>query len=423
MLGYEKPRRRSPFDAHEYWQQRQSKRNQRARAELAAVGNDNELTFEKAFSRDRLYACWEQLKLKNGPAPGVDGITFDDVSPFELGQIAGMVSTAVLNGSYRPHPTRPVKIPKTSSGWRTLQIGILADRMVAKAFNIAVQSLLEEVYLDGSWGFRVGRSPLAMLADMEANMIKNDCWVITVDDIANAFDNVPIDRTIAAYSELLNQHANRLPDTGDYLQLLEVILKGSNPDRRIGIDQGNPVSPSALNALLQVNHDTPLEQSGTLWYRYADNLVYVTKSVSEGQQALCQARDLLCHVGMTLKGPGYSTNLATGDTALLGLTLRTRDNCLQLTTGYQAWTKLDLVLEQAHESSNPHEAASAGLCGWMEACGFAFESGEDVVREVLQHAARHGFHEVSRETVSGGWNSSHRRWQECRKAAMGRYGL
>ena len=57
------------------------------------------------------------------------------------------------------------------------------------------------------------RGALGMLADMEARMIKNDTWVLATDDIRNAFDNVPIDKTIEAHRQLFKQDAIFLPET------------------------------------------------------------------------------------------------------------------------------------------------------------------------------------------------------------------
>ena len=41
-----------------------------------------------------------------------------------------------------------------------------------------------------------------------------------------------------------------------------------------------------------------------LWFRYADNLVYVVRSVSEGRRVLTRIRRLLRKAGLVLKGEG-----------------------------------------------------------------------------------------------------------------------
>jgi len=225
------------------------------------------------------------LKDENGPAPGPDGITYSDISNHEAGEIARAVSNAILNGTYKPHPTRSVRIPKQGkNGYRTLKLAAISDRIVSKALYEALQPSWEDVFLHGSWGYRRARGALGMLADMEARMIKYDCWVLAADDIRNAFDNVPIDKTIEAHRELFKKEVFSSliqNDMDRLLEIIEIILRGSDETKQVGIDQGNCYSPTALNVLLQYVHDCPLERSGyTLWYRYADNLLYPVKSVS-----------------------------------------------------------------------------------------------------------------------------------------------
>ena len=107
------------------------------------------------------------------------------------------------------------------------------------------------------------------------------------------------------------------------LEIIEIILRGSDETKQVGIDQGNCYSPTALNVLLQFVHDCPLERSGnTLWYRYADNVVYPVKSVSEGHKVLCKSRNLLNSVHMTLKGEDPPADLANRSIAVLGIKLR-----------------------------------------------------------------------------------------------------
>jgi hypothetical protein len=88
------------------------------------------------------------------------------------------------------------------------------------------------------------------------------------------------------------------------MELIETVLRGHDEAHEVGIDQGGCYSPDALNTILHVVHDVPLDawDDALLWHRYADNLVYVCQSVSEGRRVLARVRRLLRKVGLSLKG-------------------------------------------------------------------------------------------------------------------------
>ena len=79
-----------------------------------------------------------------------------------------------------------------------MKIGVTLDRVVGKALHESLQPFWEKVYLRNSFGFRPGRSAWQMLAELEATMQKYDRWVLAIDDVRKAFDNVPIRKALKA---------------------------------------------------------------------------------------------------------------------------------------------------------------------------------------------------------------------------------
>src|SRR5687767_4864194 len=59
------------------------------------------VTVAQIADRDYLYECFQTLRRDNGPAPGIDGITYDDLSNEEAGDLVGKLAAAVLDGTYR----------------------------------------------------------------------------------------------------------------------------------------------------------------------------------------------------------------------------------------------------------------------------------------------------------------------------------
>jgi len=107
---------------------------------------------------------------------------------------------------------------------------------------------------------------------------------------------------VLVVDDVLADHRLYVQDSG-LLQLIDSVLRGGDPGRMVGIAQGCPYSPLALNVRLHHAHDLGMQRAGPpLWLRYADNLTYSCQSVPEGKQMRERARSLLEQAGLNLKG-------------------------------------------------------------------------------------------------------------------------
>src|SRR5262249_9780348 len=154
------------------------------------------------------------------------------------------------------------------------------------------------------------------------------------------------------------------------------------------------------------------------WYRYADNLVYICQSVSEGRQVLMKARHLLEQADFTLKGvDGPPVDLREGgSTQLLGFRLSYRDSALRFDLGNEAWSRLEQGLLRVHETDNPAHIAPQMVRGWVASYGPIFEKLQtDIKRRVLDTATRMGFRELcSLATLSGWCQDAWMNWNDLR---------
>jgi retron-type reverse transcriptase len=420
MNGYVDLRVREYCNAQEAYRERRRRREeQRRAAEPVSVA----LLTERSF----MYNCWEKLKREGGPAPGPDRMSYDDLTPVEISQILPTIQTCLERGLYRPHETRPVAIPKPGSHERrVLHLGNIFDRLVGKMLQETLAPRFEPLFLKGSWGFRAGRSPWGMLAALEATMICEDRWVLAIDDIYHAFDEVQLKAVMAAHRRLLTTLCPERVERTRMLDLIERVLQGHDPHRRKGIDQGNPYSPTALNVLLHCVHDAPLTAGVCFppWLRYADNVVYPCRSVSEGRQILDRTRQLLRAVNMDLKGKDGVVDLAAGDNAqLLGVTVQQQGRRLAYSLDERAWDQLAEYLDKTYANPNPTSTAIAVVKGWITAYGAVFESGEPVVERVLRVAADHGYRELSSPgDLHKHWENVRRGWQDLRPAVLSKDG-
>jgi retron-type reverse transcriptase len=441
----------------------------RRRRQLRALGqmDPSGPTLARVADPEHLIATFYAMKAKAGSAPGPDRVTFEVLGPSEVAACLRAVSRAILDGNYAPGPSRKLPIPKPGGGHRTLTIRNLIDRIVSKAIYLSLLPVFERIFLDGSHGFRPGRSNLTHLAALEAMMIQTGRTVLAQDDVKKAFDHV----VIADVMEDLSEH---ITDTG-LLTLIEAVIRGGeHKGRAVGIAQGDPLSPLLLNVRLHhihdspmtgtvnsnnsdshgigaVNHDnfgaprngaaehTTIDDSWTrsadhanpdtpdtgavthpLWLRYADNLVFAARSVTEGAQILDQTRRFLEQAGHTLKGEnGPPVDLRTGEAQLLGFTLSLRENRLHLGLGEASWRQLARDLEQAHDTAGAPTVAHRLVEGWLTCFGATFESsGTSDLERVYRIAAAQGFRELTApEALRERINGSRRRWRAlCRRA-------
>jgi retron-type reverse transcriptase len=313
---------------------------------------------------DNLAAVWEVMRKENGQAPGPDGIRFPDLGRHELYKALRRTRMAILAGTYRPGPAREVKIPKAGNrGFRNLTLRNLIDRVIAKAVNEAMVPFWENIFLDGSHGFRPDRSNWTLLANLERAVVGQGRWVLVSDDMKSAFPSVNIDRVVEDHM--------RHVTSKNLLDLTETILRGGDPDRKIGLDQGCPYMPAALNLHLHYALDMHAHTLGddpevpTPWFRHADNLVASCRDVQEGQRVLAGMKQRLAAVGLVLKGEngGRPVDLRQHGQSvqLLGFTLFRAERDLGIKLGAGAWKNLKKNLLKAHEKNRPGDAPELPL--------------------------------------------------------------
>jgi len=100
-------------------------------------GDKASLLMEEVVSRENLLLAYRRVKRNQG-APGVDGMTVDDLMPYCREHWSG-IREQLLRGTYRPGPIRKVEIPKPGGGGmralglihRFLQAGMMAGGVVS----------------------------------------------------------------------------------------------------------------------------------------------------------------------------------------------------------------------------------------------------------------------------------------------------
>ncbi len=308
-----------------------------------------EITADLIANPDFLVECFRMMRDEKGHGAGIDGVRVPELLLTDVGRFAKSISEAIREGHYRPQPTQQHRIPKESPGqYRELSIPTVMDRVVAMALNEALSTVWEPKFTDSVWAYRPGRGVWPMLAKLLNTMEDTGRSVLVIDDIAQAFDRVPIGPLLEIHRRhfedlqppdpmTLRYHPNEIRHEysdaqktrarRSLLQLVRRVLTGAVSSRQRGIPQGGNYSPTALNVLLHEHLDQPIvsKSRDALWYRYSDNLTYLAHSVTEGDEILATIRDLLAPLGMKLKGAtedGVRDLTAGAEAHLLGFTIR-----------------------------------------------------------------------------------------------------
>jgi RNA-directed DNA polymerase len=203
------------------------------------------------------------------------------------------LSAAILDGSYRPAPSRMVSIPKSSGrGERQIAVSNWQDAAVAAAGVIVLQPLIEWLLPETCLAFRPNRDVTNAIALADALMHRDNRWVLLTLDLENAFDNVP-------HPPLLTR-LRQIAQNDDVADLIERLV-GNDSGR--GIPQGCAASPLCLNVLLAdaVTAKVEREHPNVPVLQYADDMLALCLSEEEAHDVRESIHRHVSDLGMALK--------------------------------------------------------------------------------------------------------------------------
>lgn len=221
-----------------------------------------------------LQEAYKLAKSKNG-APGIDGITFDDIEAKGVETFLQQIQKELITGTYLPTRNRRKEIPKGNGKYRILGIPTIRDRVVQGALKLILEPIFEADFQEGSYGYRPKRTPHQAIDRVARAVVENKTRIIDVD-LRAYFDTVRHDLLLKKVAERVNDN--------DVMRLLKLILKASG---KRGVPQGGVISPLLANLYLN-EVDKMLEKAkevtrqGQYTYieyaRFADDLVILVDS-------------------------------------------------------------------------------------------------------------------------------------------------
>lgn len=263
----------------------------------------------------------------------------------------------IRNGDYGPSKVRKVKIPKSSGGTRELNIPSVLDRVVAKAVLARLTPVVDPKFDCRSHGGRPDRGIQSAIAEaykaIEAGMHN-----VLAADIKDAFPNTPTEAAISILEKQSGQHP--------CMELAKVCIRGhKGAKRKIGVDQGNPLSPICFNAYMGEWVDSQVPRDADIRYvRYLDNLYLFGKDLMKLISLMADVNQVLTDKGFVLK-TDPCLDLKTEKLSILGYQIGFDGSKIEITGDEDSFKELALSLEGAYEKPNSHKLGKPIVDSWI----------------------------------------------------------
>jgi RNA-directed DNA polymerase len=240
---------------------------------------------------DWLYQAYARTR-KDG-APGIDGVTAAEYESHLQENLESLLER-LKSGRYRAPAVRRAYVPKGDGTQRPLGIPTFEDKVAQRALVMLLEPICEQDFLDGSFGFRPGRSAHQALDRLWKDIMnRNGRWILDLA-ISNYFGTIDHRHLRAALDQRVKDGLiRRLIDKWLKAGVLEEGLR-TVPDE--GTPQGGVISPVLANVFLHYVLDTwfhqevvPRRRDRSSMVRYADDVV----CVFEGREDAVRVREVV----------------------------------------------------------------------------------------------------------------------------------
>jgi RNA-directed DNA polymerase len=263
--------------------------------------------YDKVWRADILHHAYKLARSNRG-APGVDGVTFDQIETAGLEDWLIRLGEDLRTKTYRPQAVRRVMIPKPGGGERPLGIPTIRDRVVQTAAKLVLEPIFEADLDPAAYGYRPGREAGQAIKAV-LDLLRQGYTDVVDADLSQYFDSIP-------HSELMISISRRIVDR-NMLWLLKQWLRapvettGGDGKKRMeggaavrrGVPQGGVISPMIANLYMNrfLKHWRRTGR-GAAWsahiINYADDFVILGRG--NATKALAWTDEVMTRLGLSL---------------------------------------------------------------------------------------------------------------------------
>jgi len=203
----------------------------------------NKISYQEIISFDNLKKGL--ARTKSNVSPGLDGLVKANFNEKKLESL----EKDLKSQRFKPSPVKRVNIPKPDGGTRPLGIASQKDKVVQAAILNKLEPVLEDVFLDCSYGGRPKKNCHHALKHIKTKW-QNVTWIINID-LQKYFDTINHDILLNMLEDYCDQAT---------IELIRKFLKCgyidfyNHPDTleksEIGTPQGSLISPILSNLFL-----------------------------------------------------------------------------------------------------------------------------------------------------------------------------
>lgn len=241
--------------------------------------SDPNKTFECIMHHVNLETLWRNFDLLDEKkAVGIDGISKKEYKQNLIPNLEDLL-TRMKNMAYKPMPVKEVRILKEGQPgkFRPLGISIIEDKIVQGAFREVLEAIYEPTFLEGSHGFRPGRSCHTAIMALRDYLQNNPVETVIDIDLKNFFGT--LDHRIL--ESILRE---KIKDDRFIRYIIRMFKAGVLSDGELtvsdqGVPQGSICSPILANIYAHTVLDEwvqsiqPHCKGKVTLFRYADDAV------------------------------------------------------------------------------------------------------------------------------------------------------